>query len=146
MKVLHLAQGRKYDVWAMCDDDENCPVLETLTAARLEHPDLVETITALLLEEVPNGGPPLHDPRRAKRLYRDLLYELKADKDISRRGHVGLRIVFFFDGFLDGEVVVCTNAFHKTGSSTPEADLERALRERARYFAEKGELEFVGWR
>ena len=140
MKVLHLAPGRKCDVWALCEEDDTCRVLETLKTVRREHPDLVETILALLLEEVPNDGPPLADPYRAKRLYRDL-YELKADKAITRREHIGLRIAFFFDFF--DRVVICAHAFCKRGSSTPQADLDFALRERARYFEEKDELEFV---
>lgn len=143
MKVLHLAHGRKYDVWALCNDDEVCQVLEALQRISAEHSDLIATITALLLEVVPNEGPPLDDPRRAKRLFRDLLYELKADKDISRRQHVGIRIAFFFDEFYGGDVVICTNAFPKTGTNTPEEALDMALRERARYFEEKDHLEFV---
>jgi len=142
MKVLHLAKGRKYYVWAMCDDDDSCQVLETLKAVNMEHPDLVETITAILYEVVPDEGPPL-DGYRAKMLHRDILYELKADKDVTRRKHVGLRIAFFFDDFSDGPVVVCTNAFCKHGSSTPETDLDTVLVLRARYFEEKDELEFV---
>jgi hypothetical protein len=143
MKVLYLAPGRKYDVWALCNEEEVCQVLEELQRIGGQHPDLVEAIMALLLEVVPNDGPPLDDPRRAKRLYRNLLYELKVDKDISRREHVGIRVAFFFDVFYGGEVVVCTNAFPKTGSSTPEGELDTALRERARYFEERDNLEFI---
>lgn len=139
MKVAHLETGDKYDVWVICNEDDSCPVLDVLAKAKTEHPDLVEPIMALLLEVVPNEGPPLHDPRRAKVLYRDLLYELKADIDVSRRLHIGLRVAFFFDG----PVVVCAHAFHKTGSSTPENELDLALLERARYFEHRHELEFV---
>jgi hypothetical protein len=143
MKVLHLATGRKYYVWAVCDDEGSCQVLETLKAVNMEHPDLVGSILALLYEVVPHEGPPFHDPRRAKWLYRDLLAELKADKDVTRREHAGLRLVFFIDEFHGGPVIVCTNAFSKSGGSTPEECLDFALRERARYFEEKSELEVL---
>ena len=138
MKVLHLAAGRKHDVWAMCGDDGTCQVLEVLRAVPDEHRDLVETVLALLYEVTPTDGPPLHDPRRAKMLYRDLVYELKADKDLPRRKHLGLRIAFFFDG----PIIVCTNAFLKSGG-TPQAALDTALLERARYYEERHEREFV---
>ncbi len=143
MKVLHLAPGRKYDVWAMCDEDEFCQVVETLKRVHVEHSDLVETISALLFEEVPKEGPPLHDPLRAKMLYRDILYELKATKTVNRK-HLGLRIVFFFDSSLvGGPVVVCTNAFCKSGGATPADALDLALTERSRYFAEKRQMEIL---
>jgi hypothetical protein len=138
MKVLHLTKGRKYDIWAMCSDDDTCQVLEFLRAVPVEHTDLVETIAALLYEVAPHEAPPLDDPRRAKMLYRDLIYELKADKDLPRRKHLGLRIAFFFDG----SVLICTNAFLKS-RGTPQAELDKALLERARYYEGKHELEFV---
>lgn len=140
MKVLPLAHGCKYDVWVVCDEDGSCQVLETLAEVKKEHPDLVETITAIL-DIVPDEGPPL-DGYRAKMLYRDLLYEFKANKDVHRK-HLGLRIAFFFDTFFGGPVVVCTNAFLKHGSSTPAAALDAAQLLRARYFDERDELEFV---
>jgi hypothetical protein len=142
MKVLHLEEGCKYYVWAMCGEDGSCQVMEELRRVRAEHPDLVDTILALLLEITPNEGPPLDDPYRAKMLYRDRLYELKADKEIARRKRLGLRIAFFFDNYHGGPVVICTNAFCKTGS-TPQECLDLAETERARYYGEKDDLEFV---
>jgi phage-related protein len=112
--------------------------------ARIDHPDLADTIMALLLEEVPNEGPPLDDPRRAKRLFRDILYEVKADKG-TRKLHVGLRVAFFYDCF-DKPVIICAHAFRKSGgSNTPETDLDRALERRSTYFEHKQEnkLEFM---
>lgn len=140
MKVLPLARGCKYDVWVICDEDDSCQVFKTLAEVRKEHPDLVETITAVL-DMVPDEGPPL-DGYRAKMLYRDVLYELKATKTV-RRKQLGLRIAFFFDEFCGGPVVVCSNAFLKYGSSTPDADLDTAQVLRLRYFEERDELEFV---
>ena len=143
MKVLHLRSGRKYAVWAMCDDDETCQVLETLKSVGREHSDLVEAISALLFEEVPDQGPPFHDSLRAKMLYRDILFELKATKVIER-APVGLRIAFFIDNeYFDGPVVICTNAFFKRGTSTPGESLTLALMERARYFSEKNQMEVL---
>jgi phage-related protein len=144
MKVAHLAPGRKFDVWVLCADDDTCPVLDVLAQARAEHPDLTDTIMALRLEEVPNEGPPLDDPRRAKVLFRDILYEVKADQDITRKLHVGLRVAFFYDCF-DKPVIVYAHAFRKSGSSTPEADLDTALEKRSTYFEHKHEnkLEFM---
>ena len=139
MKVLHLAHGRKFYVWAICDDSGACQVMEMLMKAQEEHGDLVDAILPLLTEEVPNNGPPLEDPRRAKVLYRDILYELKADKHLPHRKRLGLRVTFFFDG----PVVVCANAFYKDSSSTPPDALEKALEERARYLQGKEELEFL---
>ena len=142
MKVLLLAEGGKYDVWALCGDDDSCQVLEMLKLARVEHPDLVDAITAHLYEVVPEQGPVL-DGIRGKRLYHDILFELKEDKPL-RRARVGLRIVFFYDDkFSGGSVVVCTSAFIKRSSSTPNAELDKALSLRAKYFQEKDELEFV---
>src|SRR3712207_5895599 len=117
MKVLHVEAGSKYYVWAMCDDDGTCQVMEKLEEIRGDHLDLVEPILALLYEVVPNEGPPLYDEYRAKMVYRDKIFELKADKT-TNRDHLGLRIMFFFS---DHEpVVVCTNAFTKSGNTPPE--------------------------
>jgi hypothetical protein len=137
MKVLHLAPGSKYDLWVMCEDDDTCQVMEFLEGVSAEHPDLVEAIV-VLFDVIPNEGPPLDDPRRAKMLYRNIIFELKADKDLPRREHLGLRVAFFFDG----SVIVCTNAFFKS-RGTPEEELEQALLERSRYYEGKDELEFV---
>lgn len=140
MRLLHLAAGRKHVVWAICDESGGCQVLEMLMKAAAEHADLAEDMMALLLEEVPDAGPPLGDSRKAKRLYRDFLYELKADKGSGRGGRLGLRVAFFFDG---PTVVVCTNAFYKS-SSTPPDQHKAALDARLTYFEakERGELEF----
>jgi hypothetical protein len=144
MKVMVLAEGRKYDVWGMCTDDERCQVLELLPEVGEEHPDLVSTMMALLRGVVPDEGPPLYDEFRAKMLYRDVLFELKADKDLPRRKHLGLRVAFFFvNEFTGGPVVVCTNAFTKHGSSTPQEYIDYALSERSRFYQEIDELEFV---
>lgn len=143
MKVLLLAEGGKYDVWALCGNDDSCQVLEVLKLVRAEHPDLVDAITAHLYESVPEQGPFL-DGIRGKMLYRDILFELKEDKSLGRRARIGLRIVFFYDDeFSDGPVVVCTTAFIKHSSSTPISELDKALSLRGKYFQEKDELEFV---
>src|SRR3712207_5785959 len=136
MKVLHVAFGRKYYVWAMCADDGTCQVMEKLEEVSRDHLDLVEPILALLSEVVPNEGPPLHDEYRAKMVYRDVIYELKADKTISG-DHLGLRIMFFLS---DHEpVVVCTNAFTKSGTTPPE-QVETALLERSRFYEDHDNL------
>src|SRR5215213_11237852 len=132
MKVAHLETGDKYAVWSMCNEDDTCPVIEVLKEVSAEHPDLVATITAMLFEEVPDKGPPLDDPLRAKALYYDLLYELKADKDVARRKHLGLRVAFFEDTFDDGPVIICAHAFLKS-RGTPDRDVQVALAERSRY-------------
>lgn len=140
MKVLYVASGRKYDVWAMCSEDDTCQVMETLQEISRDHRDLVEPLLVLLMEVVPNEGPPLHDEYRAKVVYRDLIYELKADKTTPTRKHLGLRVMFFFSPY--EQVVVCTNAFCKSGNTPPEL-LDIALRERARFHEEHDHLEFV---
>ena len=138
MKVLHVAFGHKYYVWALCDEDGTCQVMEKLKEVSRDHRDLVEPILALLNEVVPNEGPPLHDEYRAKRVYRDIIYELKADKT-KNRNHFGMRVLFFFSSL--EPVVVCTNAFSKSGNTPPE-ELDLALRERARFYEEHDQLEF----
>lgn len=135
MRLVHLAVGRKHVVWAVSDENGGCQVLDMLIRAMDEYPGLTDAMMALLLEVVPDTGPPFEDPRRAKRLYRDLLYELKADQDLGRRQHLGLRVVFFFDDE-DATRIVCTNAFYKE-RATPQHELELALLERARYFEAK---------
>jgi hypothetical protein len=87
MKVLHVAFGSKYSVWAMCADDGTCQVMEKLEEVSQDHLDLVEPVFALLSEVVPNEGPPLHDEYRAKMVYRDVIYELKADKTTRTIGN-----------------------------------------------------------
>lgn len=144
MRLIQLAAGRKYGVWAVCDemDDETCQVLEMLLVRVLEeHPDLQEMMTPLLFEEVPNEGPPFDDPRRAKRLYREILWELKADKGSGTKNHIGLRIAFFFDD-TEPDQIICTNAFYKQ-ENTPQQELDKALAERARYFTDKSNHRLV---
>jgi len=141
MKLLHLAAGRKHVLWAVCDEGGECQVLETLLMASEEGGEraaLAEDIMALAFEEVPNNGIP-DDPRRVKNLYREILYELKADRGNGKQ-HEGLRIAFFFEG---PKVLICTNAFYK-GNSTPPRAHEKALSERQRYLEakERGQLEF----
>jgi hypothetical protein len=137
MRLLHLAAGHKYVVWAVCDGNA-CQVLDMFMKVQEEHPDLAEDMGALLFEVVPKVGPPLDDSRRAKRLYRDILYELKANKLVGGGKQLGFRVAFFFDG---PSLIVCTNAFYKA-QSTPQAALNLALGEQARYFEAKrrGEL------
>ena len=138
MKVLHVAFGSKYYVWAICAEDGTCQVMEKLAEVSRDHLDLVEPILALLREVVPNEGPPLHDEYRAKMVFRDIIYEFKADKMVNRE-HLGLRIMFFFSDI--DQAVVCTNAFTKSGS-TPLEELENALCERSRFYEEHDLLEF----
>jgi phage-related protein len=42
-----------------------------------------------------------------------------------------LRVPYFFDG---GRIIVCTHGFLKKGRKTKQADIDRATRERERYF------------
>jgi hypothetical protein len=143
MKVLFLAGGRKYDVLALCDDDDTCQVLDMLRAADRDHPDLVARMTAHLYQMVPDQGPQL-DGYRGKELYDDFLYELREEKNVGRGKYVGLRLAFFFDhSYHGGSVIVCTNAFYKLGSSTPEPELTRALTLRAEYLQNRDELEWI---
>lgn len=134
MRLIHLAAGRKQSIWAVVGEDGRCQVLEMLLVQALEeHPDLAETMMALLFEVVPDAGPPLGDPRKAKRLYRDILFELKVDRGVGVGKHVGLRVVFFFD---EPATIICTNAFYKS-HSTPQTELDAALVQRRHYFEAK---------
>jgi hypothetical protein len=137
MKVLHVAHGRKFDVWAMCGEGGECQVMDTLLEVSREHPDLATPIAVLLNEVVPHEGPPLHDEYRAKMVYHGLLYELKSDKTVGRK-HLGLRVLFFFHG----EIIVCTNAFLKSGNTSQDV-VDLALYERTRFHEEYDSLEFV---
>jgi hypothetical protein len=143
MILQHLASDR-FEVWAACDDQGICQVVEMLQSVQSDYPRLAAEMGALLLRQVPEHGPPYDDPQRFGRLYDDLIYELKGCEydDPAKRKHkkVGLRVAFFFDGT---SRIICTNAFYKT-RRTPPAEKARALRERERYFAE-GTPELRGW-
>lgn len=112
--------------------------MEKLEEVSEDHLDLVEPVLALLHEVVPNEGPPLDDEYRAKMVFRDTIYELKADKTVNRE-HLGLRVMFFFSD--SDQAVVCTNAFTKSGNTPPE-ELDTALCERSRFYEEHDQLEF----
>jgi hypothetical protein len=145
MMLLHLAASRNV-VWAICDEGTNaCQVLDMLMQVNIDHPELAADMMALLFEEVPVSGPPIDDPRRAKRLFPEYLYELKSDRRVGEK-HAGLRVIFFFDG---PSVIVCTNAFYKgrffrDESRTPPEEKDRAVAAHSRYVDAKrhGELIF----
>jgi hypothetical protein len=110
-----------------------------------DHPELAADMMALLFEEVPVSGPPVDEPRRAKQLFPEYLYELKSDRRFNEK-HAGLRVIFFFDG---PSVIVCTNAFYKgrffrDESRTPPEEKEKAVDAYRRYFEAKrlGKLMF----
>jgi len=142
MKLFDVAgPGRHFSVWAIFNEDGHCQVMEKMRKVSREYQDLAQQMALLLYEEVPNNGPP-EDPMRLHELYGELIYEFLAVEFVTQTERKGFRIACFFDGL----IVVCTNAFYKTGT-TPRDQVNLSLRERERYFRDKdlGRLDLIDW-
>jgi hypothetical protein len=135
-------ETRGFSVWAVYNESGICQVMNKMRQVSRDHQDLAQQMAVLLYEEIPVKGPP-EDPWRFGPLYDEIIYELKAREYVTQDKSIGLRIACFFDG---PRVVVCTNAFYKTGPTPPD-QVSLARREHERYFQDKalGRLEFVGW-
>lgn len=158
MNLLQIAgdrPGQRYRVLVICYDDDSpesslqyemtSQVLELIEWAEQECPQLAENMSALLFEGLPKKGADFSDEDQCKRLYDDLIYELKAHHETPDGNYTGMRIAFFRDGLLP--VFVCTNAFIKTSDMpTPPDEVSLARAEEKRYRKEKkrGNLHIQG--
>ena len=68
-------------------------------------------------------------PKKFVKLIRDGIYELRTEFG----GNI-FRVFFIFDG---GEIVVLFNGFHKKTQKTPQGEIEKAIRIREAYYADK---------
>ena len=68
-------------------------------------------------------------PKKFIKLIRDGLYELRTEYD----GNV-YRVFFIFD---NGQIVVLFNGFQKKTQKTPQKEIEKALRIKEEYYADK---------
>jgi hypothetical protein len=143
MKLFDVAgRGRRFSIFAVFNEEDSCQVIQKMRKVRIEHQELAQQMGALIYEEVPDKGPP-PDPRRFSELYQEFIYEFKAVERVTLREKLWFRIACFFDG---PSIIVCTNAFYKTGATPPD-QVTLALRERERYFRDKSlnNLDLVDW-
>ena len=63
------------------------------------------------------------------KLVRDGIFELR----VQYNGNI-YRVFFIFD---EGDIVVLFNGFHKKSQETPRSEIERAMRIKADYYADK---------
>jgi len=68
-------------------------------------------------------------PKKFVKLIRDGIYELRAEF-----GGKIFRVFFIFD---DGEIVVLFNGFQKKTQKTPKGEIEKAIKIREAYYADK---------
>jgi hypothetical protein len=134
MRLQWLVTGRAHHVWAIVDESDGCLVMSMLAEVERDHPTLFADMGSLLLQYVPVYGVPWHDRSRARKLYKDEIFELKACEYVNKRKTIGLRVAFFFD--LDTAVIICTHAFYKRAATPPE-EVQRARRMRDEYFVAK---------
>jgi hypothetical protein len=141
MNLLQIAGGRRgqrYRVMVLCDDDDGptpemrSQVLELISEVELERPDLAASMDQLMREALPVNGPDFTTDEYFKRLYGDVIYEMKAHEYLADGGYFGLRVAFFRDGI--SSLFVCTNAFVKAGGNpTPPAEVSLARAQERAY-------------
>lgn len=124
MKLRRLGRTR-WDVLAVCDEAENCFVLDFLSSI---DQTLAAKMLFLLENKLPELGPLGMRSNESKKIS-EHIYELK------RRPKSGaqVRIFYFFDG---QKTIVCTNGFIKRNKLDRTA-LEQAEQMRRKYFMEK---------
>ena len=68
-------------------------------------------------------------PKKFVKLIRDAIYELRTE-------YIGnvYRVFFIFD---EGEIVVLFNGFHKKTQKTPQREIEKAIKIKEAYYADK---------
>ena len=122
MKLVRLARKR-WEVLAVCDNRDQCPVTEFLEALKgTSYQVAAEQMGRLLVTQIPINGPPRTEPI-CKPLGEGLFEFRKQPKGKK------LRVVWFYGG---GAVVVCAVAFTKA-ERTPRTEIERARAHQKRY-------------
>jgi hypothetical protein len=121
MILREVAAPHRYSVYAVVDKpllDRDCEVERFLLENQAHQPKAMRDLNVMLTVWVPQYGPPFESEDRAKQL-RDGAAELRASQ---RRRQQVPRILFIEDG----KIIICTNAFMKSGA-TPQAEIERCL-------------------
>ncbi|HEX3552320.1 MAG TPA: hypothetical protein VIA62_03725 [Thermoanaerobaculia bacterium] len=139
--ILREVATHRFSVYAVCGfpGEEDCEVELFLLNNAHAYPRAMRDLSSALRHWTPQNGPPFEVEERAKRL-REGICEFRARE--KRKSKLP-RILFFEDGM----VVICTNAFLKTGS-TPDGEIDRAIEIRKAYFRHKrqGHLRILkGW-
>jgi len=144
MNLLQIAgdrPGQRYKVLVVCEEEVEGGIsemksqaLEVLAELEIEHPDLVAVMGQLMRTTLPETGTDFTTEIYFKRIYGDLIYELKAHEYAGDGTYFGLRVAFFRDGRLP--VFVCTHAFIKTDVTPPDEVLAARAIER-RYQKDK---------
>jgi hypothetical protein len=131
MILREVAAPNRYSVYAVVDRpnaDLGCEVERFLLKNQGRQPKAIRDLNEVLRRWAPKHGPPFELEHRAKRL-RDGACEFRASQ--KRRRQVP-RILFIEDG----RVIICTNAFMKSGA-TPQNEVDRCLDIGRQYFADK---------
>src|ERR1044071_10380050 len=108
MKLVRIG-SQAWDVLAIIDHRNRCPVLEFLGEVRPYYPAAAEGMFALLRSVLPAAGPPRSEP--LVKSMGDGIYELRKQPKGKK-----LRVLWFYGG---GSVIVCTAAFSKA-ERTPQ--------------------------
>lgn len=126
MILYRVQPSASYTILAATNSRGSCLLLNFLSVppgGRFEK-EILQMIN--LLERVSHTGPPHR--REVSRILRDGIFEFK-------RGSV--RILYFYDA---NHIIVCTHGFQKQSrqtARTPDAEIEKAIRLRDRYFQDK---------
>jgi phage-related protein len=122
MKLVRIARLR-WEVLAVCDSRDGCPVVEFLAGLKgTSYEIAAKQMSRLLNVQVPASGPPKTEPL-CKPLGQGLFEFRKQPKGKKLR-------VFWFYG--DGAVIVCALALVKA-ERTPQSKIQQALLLQERY-------------
>jgi phage-related protein len=136
MKILKLGH-KTYTVYAVYDENDGCPVLESLQLLGKSN-RAAKRMLHKLLEYIPEAGANLQNTEKVKKLKGVAdLFEFREQPSHGPK----VRVLAFMDG---NRIIVCTNAFEKR-SETPRAEIDIAQSHKERYFNAKkrGSLEIV---
>jgi hypothetical protein len=131
MILREVAPPYRYSVYAVVDKpllDHDCEVERFLLEHKGRQPKAIRDLNKMLTAWVPQKGPPFESEDRAKRL-RNGACEFKASQRRRRRVP---RILFIEDG----QIIICTNAFMKSGA-TDQDEVDRCLDLGRQYHADK---------
>ena len=133
--VLQLARAA-WEVRAVCDESDNCLVLDFLGAGEKATRAHRMGMLSLVREHIPRHGVP---PGPLSGPLGKALFELRKQPGKGPR----LRVPFFYDR-RDSRIVVCTHAFWKDQPTMPR-EIQRALQLRSVYYASqrRGDLRLL---
>lgn len=132
MKLRTIGSGR-WKVFAICDDDGSCQILDFLQ--NLQPESLSRRMLSLLEQKVPANGPP-HNEEISKYLDDKILEFRKSAHDGKQ-----LRVLWFYD---KGQIIICTQAFVKAERTPPGAiDTAKDLKNKYIYARENNAIEII---